>query len=353
MNKVRSTTLTLVLSGLLGGALARAAELVLDDLSGGAAAWSPQAALAPRPGAPQAQALRWAVDEVPRLGRAVSVTGSGWRTFALRLFSERMTGGPATRSGGDRNQIVLEAYGERLLLDPGICGYAEARRVVRTMAFVRPDYVVVSDVAEAAQPAQIALNLNFGAPVRLEDDGRTVLAEGPRGRLRVVLLAPATVEAKQHTLRTDMAAVRDHHLALSPPGKVAATQFVSLLLPSPSRRPENARAVRLASSAGYAASVTTDGRQDLILVAAAGATESIQAAGAAAQARLAVVSREAGRLRAVALLHGTRLEAADSVSVSASAATTLAACVSWPTASRCHAAPICAGNGWPTTVACA
>jgi hypothetical protein len=300
---------------------------------------------------------------------------NGWQYGDTLLAFQ---GGPATRSGADRNQMVLEAYGERLLLDPGICGYADpeanlfhlstrhniitfndedqnhrdrqkaavtteylpgegvefaesdatlayasAKRVLRTLAFIRPEYFVVSDVAEAVEPAKIALNLNFGAPPRLEEDGRTLLAEGPRGRLRLVLLAPGAVQTEAHTFRTDIASVPDHHLALSAPGKVVATQFVSLLLPSPSRLPESAKVVRLSCSSGYGASVTVGDRQDLILVAAPEAPERITTEGVEAQARLAVIRRESGKLRVVALLQGTRLEAGGGVSVSASAPTTL------------------------------
>jgi hypothetical protein len=300
---------------------------------------------------------------------------NGWQ-YGDTLFA--FTGGPATRSGGDRNQFVLEAYGERLLLDPGICGYADpeanlfhlstrhnvitfndedqhhrdakqaavtteflagdaiefaesdatlayasAKRVVRTMAFVRPDVFVISDIAESAEPAKIALNLNFGAPVRLEDEGRTLLAEGPHGRLRAVLLAPAAVEAEQHTFRTDTASVPDHHLALSPPGKVAATQFVSLLLPSPSRLPESARIERLVCTGGYAATVTDGERREVILVAAPGATESVKTGGMEASARMAVISRQSGKVRALAMLNGTRLWHHESLSVYATAPVTL------------------------------
>jgi hypothetical protein len=300
---------------------------------------------------------------------------NGWQ-YGDTLFA--FEGGPATRAGGDRNHFVLEAYGERLLLDPGICGYADpeanlfhlslrhnvitfndedqrhrdpqkaavtteylpgdviefaesdatlayanARRVLRTMAFIRPEYFVISDIAESAEPATIALNLNFGVPVRFEEGGRTLLAEGPHGRLRAVLLAPDTIETRQHTFRTDIASVTDHHVALAPPGKVAAAQFVSLLVPSPSRLPEPATVTRLSCSGGYGATVTAGERRDLILAAGPGSSEIIKAEGIEAQARLAIVCREAGRLRAVAMMNGTRLAAPDGVAVTASARVTL------------------------------
>ncbi len=303
---------------------------------------------------------------------------NGWQYGDTLLGFE---GGPATRSGYDRNHFVLEAYGERLLLDPGICGYtdpeanlfkhsvrhnvitfddedqaqregaraavtteylpgemvefaesdatlayARAKRVVRTMAFLRPEVFVISDVAEAPGPARISLNLNCGAPAHLQD-GHTVLVEGARGRLRLEVISPPTVTAREHQYRTDTSSVTDYHLALSPPEATPSAHFVSVLVPSPARLPERVKVSRLECAAGCGVTITDGARDDVVLVASPGPVAQVSAPCLQARARMAVVTREAGRPRALAVLAGTSLQEGPgkAVTLSATAPVTLSA----------------------------
>ncbi len=215
----------------------------------------------------------WGEAPRPELSDAKQFRGVGW--VALRSGWEVGDVLLCLQSGVwgtghqhlDKNSFVLEAYGERLCPDKGTpayghpmgpffaktvshnavtingadqragtprvlrfehtdafdivesdatSNYAGAKKVLRRVLFMRPDYFVIADEVVTSAPASIEFNLHTFSEISV--DGETVLFEGGQADMLVEVISPSIFAHRfAQTQRSPNEAIV-HDIQLAPPG---------------------------------------------------------------------------------------------------------------------------------------
>ncbi|NUQ00142.1 MAG: heparinase II/III family protein, partial [Armatimonadetes bacterium] len=227
-------------------------------------------------------------------GVDLPVLRSSWQPGALLLVMQSGLWGFGGHQHHDKNSLVLEAYGETLLVDKGVPNYGDphgpawqaaaahntitidganqvpahakllefehaagydrlvsdatacyppASKVLRRVLFRRPSYVVVADEVELAAPGRVEFNLHTRAEVTAQ--GERLLFRGRRADLHVLLASPTLVHHQLSESRRTPGEAPIRDLRLSTPRPVTSAVFLAVLYPVPhGQQPPTLRAVR-------------------------------------------------------------------------------------------------------------
>jgi len=299
--------------------------------------------------------------EKPDLGLSKRFVGDGftfWKTgweYGDILFA--LNSGPHVRAGYERNAFVLEAYGDRLALDPGwfgsyndpaaaACGdthrhncptfdrknqiansgatvtdfitgdviefqaadataaYEGATKVQRRIAYLRPDLFVLVDDLASEKPVVMMTHINgVGVP---EVQGNRFFCRGPNAVLEGWVLSPSQFGFDTTQYPYDNDKTIGHQLTLKTAQPATAATFVVLLHPVPLDQEGQMTVQQLPTTGGVAASVSAGERQAVVLCGPGGS--SVASAGYSTDAQMAAVQWQNDELQALGMLRGTRLD---------------------------------------------
>ncbi len=297
-------------------------------------------------------------------------TGSayGGTLFALQTSSIRQG-----HYHNDRNSFILEAYGERLVVDPGQISYADPThqelkkawlhntltvgtrdqdfpsspsvvvgrvlttpaldfvesdaspaysyltRAVRRVVYFRPATFVLLD--EAAATESVPLSFNLMLPVAPKVEGATVRTSGPRADLTARMVRPAGATVEQSTWPTDSG--RGFHVALTTPQPATSHRLTTVLSARPAGAPEP-RIEAVTATGGEGVVITEGETAQAVYQRTAGG--EMRGDGWVTDAAVVAWSRQGGKTTGALLHDGTALTAGD-VELRAAARTWLAAAV--------------------------